>query len=238
MTDTEPPPTQVDDIVVKGQRKWPSGQFPVRTGYSEPPEGPIPIEVGLEPDPPTSTDPCASPDTALEWNADAAAAEALRRILAYAADQPGNTHNLSNREYGAMICQDQNGGLFISQVRHGDPIFNENGDLVGTVPADLAVDVRIDACGAGALPLGMIHTHPMTGPTGGLPSASDAAWVNALNQTRGDGLGRIYVVSIGSGSSPYRITVYNADNINAAAGGAVGPEVNPDGETCPGGTIA
>ncbi|GAA0870152.1 hypothetical protein GCM10009116_19880 [Brevundimonas basaltis] len=173
--------------------------------------------------------PCDDPETAREWNADAAAAEALRRMIAAALAQDDPTHHLANREYGAMICERADGVLTISPVVWGDPIFDAGGTWVNpgeqpTVPVD------IDACGIGSTPLAMIHTHPSTGGAGAIPSWNDAQWVAAINARRGDNHGRIYVVAI-DGTS-FRIEVYDQSNAGAWETGERGPEVNPNAQPC------
>lgn len=233
MTDTGPP-AELDDVVVTGQRrKEPHEPFPQRP---EPVvwEGQHTEKLpGLDEVP----DPCAHPRTARDWNADAAAAEALQRMLETVAALNDSTHHLANREYGAMICEHSDGTLSISPIQWGDPTFDENGTWLnpGVRPT---VDVNFNACGAGSLPLAMIHSHPSTGPSGGVPSASDVTWVAAINAARGDNLGRIYLVSIGDAATPYRIWVYDETHAeDASLSGEPKDEVNPEGEPCPGQVI-
>lgn len=229
-------PTNPGDIFVVGQRRSSGGQFP-GNGGSGGGDGDIGGPVSNQDEEPAPYEPlptpCADPATALEWNADAAAAKALAKMLAAAAAQNDVTHNLSNREYGGMICEYSDGTLSISDIEYGDPIFDEHGTWLnpGVQPS---VDVSIGACSSsGGKPLGMFHSHPGVGSSAGLPSVSDATWVNAINNIRGDVLGRIYIVSIGSGSPPYQIHVYNHTNVQAGTvQGVIGPEVNPDGEPC------
>jgi len=226
-----PPPTNPGDIIVVGQRRRePTEPFPERPQivtfegmFDE-----LDPDLGLQPDP------CADPAKALEWNADAAAAEALQDILDTIAAQNDSTHNLANREYGAMICEHSDGTLSISPIQWGDLTFDENGNWLnpGVQPT---VDVNFNACGTGSLPLAMIHSHPGTGAGGGVPSASDVSWVGSINAARGDNLGRIYLVSIGDAETPYRIWVYDESNAEeASVSGEPGDEVNPDGQPCPG----
>lgn len=239
MTDADPP-AELDEVVITGQRRQPNGLFPAPSGGG----GGLPGDDGgihqdeLDPDNPgpgpSPPDPCSNPDTALDWNADAAAAEALRRMLETVAALDDSTHHLANREYGAMICEQSDGTLSISPIQWGDPTFDENGTWLnpGVQPT---VEVNFNACGAGSLPLAMIHSHPSTGVGGGVPSANDVTWVAAINAARGDNLGRIYLVSIGDAATPYRIWVYDETNAeDASLSGEPKDEVNPEGEPCPG----
>lgn len=224
-----------------------------RTGPSLPPAsgaggGGIPGDDGgiqqdeLDPDnpdpPPSPPHPCDDLETAFDWNADAAAAEALQRMLETAAAQNDSTHNLANREYGAMICEHSNGTLSISPIQWGDPTFDADGNWVspGQQPT---VDVNFNSCPAGSLPLAMIHSHPGTGVAGGVPSAADVTWVASINAARGDNRGRIYLVSIGDAGTPYRIWVYDETNAeDASLSGEPEDEVNPEGEPCLGQVIS
>lgn len=244
MTDPNAPPYTLPPIDVVGQRRRPSGLFPAGPGGGgggNNPGGVNQWELDEEGDPPPPPEgegshPCDDPETALDWNTDAAAAEALRRMLAAAAAQADSTHNLSNREYGAMICEASNGDLSISTIQWGDPIFDAEGNWVGA-GSQPSVAVNFNACGSGSLPLAMIHSHPSTGPSGAIPSRPDATWVTAINSARGDNQGRIYVVSIGE-NGKQRIEVYDSTNVDEGSeGGVSGPEVNPDGQPCPGVTI-
>lgn len=193
-------PTSVDDISVVGQRRrTPAGSFPPSGGGGSGGAGGIhqnQVEMEDTPPPPMPAHPCNDPETAREWNADAAAAEALRRMLEAAAAQNDVTHTLYNREYGAMICENSDRSMSISPIQWGDPIFDADGTWVGAGQQP-SVNVNFNSCGSGSIPIAMIHSHPSTGAEGGLPSASDATWISSINNARGDLAGRIYVVSIG-----------------------------------------
>lgn len=239
MSDTGPP-TTVDYIFVVGQRRRPGQNFPPAAGSGGGGTGggdgvnQNELDPNEPPPPPSPPHACDNPETALDWNADAAAAEALQRMIDKATAQNDATHNLANREYGAMICESSTGGLFISDVVWGDPIFDEQGNWVGagTQPS---VEVNIYACGAGNRPLAMIHSHLGVGAQGGLPSPSDATWVSAINGLRGDNAGRIYLVSTGDVNNPFEIRVYDERNVDrGSVNGDEGPEVNPNGLPCPG----
>lgn len=228
----EPPPTQVDDIVVKGQRRWPIGQFPVLGGggggYGEPPEGPIPIGVGLEPDPPTSTDPCADPATAVDWNADAAAAEAANAFKDRAAAR-NPAEDLSTREWGAYLYRMSDGSIRVGPVNFGDP-FQASG--LGSV--ELLED------GAPGDIVGFVHSH---GSGNHLPSdgtaenPGDIQVLAAVIAYSGNPDIRMYIVAPNQGPAghvPYnQINVYDSSNARAARDTFTnGPEVNPQGQPC------
>lgn len=77
------PPTVIDDITVTGQRRTnPTQPFPERP---EPPTGPVDPDTPSIDDETGLIDPCARPETALDWNADAAAAEAAKEFARLAA---------------------------------------------------------------------------------------------------------------------------------------------------------
>ncbi len=81
-------PHELDEVVVTGQRRRPNGTFPSGPGGGggNEPGGVDQWELDEEGDPPPPPEgdgshPCDDPETALDWNADAAAAEALRRMM-------------------------------------------------------------------------------------------------------------------------------------------------------------
>lgn len=110
MTDTT---TDLGTIWVVGQRRAPGGNFPPASGTG----GGGPGDDGgvhqdeVDPDgggqDGPAIDPCASPDTALEWNADAAAAEAKREFERQAAERGDD--GLYSREWHAFLYQDATG---------------------------------------------------------------------------------------------------------------------------------
>lgn len=81
--------TEVDGIVVVGQRRYEMNPFPslpimpdpIPPGMADELPGEAPDEIPFNP--------CANPETRKEWNADAAAAEALRQMIAQALAQDG-----------------------------------------------------------------------------------------------------------------------------------------------------
>ncbi|MBU1323966.1 MAG: hypothetical protein KJ676_01855 [Alphaproteobacteria bacterium] len=241
-----PPPTQVDDIVVRGQRRWPNGQFPVRSGegYGEDPEGPIPIEIGQEPDPPTSTDPCASPETALDWNADAAAAEAVKDLRDFARSQFPNEQDFNDREYGAVLWEMPDGSIIHGPMRAGEHTFYEASGA-GDGETRAVVELDWTPPGTGAVIIGTVHTHNVGGflPSGSSTELDDQGVLTFSQQQReslmpGSGsAARLYVAAHDFGSyevrGPLKITVYDSQNRQAAIAGIEGPEVNPEGQPCP-----
>lgn len=122
MTDQQPTP--VDDIIVVGQRRRPGGSFPPASGGGGGGLGEGGVEQDeLDPDGQPSggaSDPCANPDTAVPWNADAAAAAAVAAFLQAAAqlggaDAPGGTPSLANREFGVGLASGNPTGIFVYQ---------------------------------------------------------------------------------------------------------------------------
>jgi hypothetical protein len=220
-------PPNPGDIVVTGKRRVSSvAAFPQR---------PAPVVwqgsvAELPPDIETPPDPCANPETARDWNADAAAAEAMRRMLQAALHDNGEP-DFANREYGALICEKADGSLSIGPIKWGDPILDSEGHM--TNPGEQpTVPIDPNGCPGGSLPLAMIHSHPGAGENTGLPSVNDSTWVEFINAARGDLHGRIYVVSKGE-TGEYRIHVYHAKNVSqGAVQGELGPEFNPVGEPC------
>lgn len=222
MTDT----TNLGTIWVVGQRRAPGGNFPPASGAG----GGGPGEDGgvhqdeVDPDgggpSGPALDPCSSPDTALEWNADAAAAEALRRMQADA-----NDPLLDGRERGIVIYLDAS----TQTVRLGNMAVGP--DMGGAVTPDLTGI-------AGGSIIGFIHSHPGSGP---YPSGPDRTSLFPFFQdtiTSGGGNAarfRLYMVGTRAdpgGPARLQIRVYDVSNLNGDEDNP-GPEVNPDGEPCP-----
>ncbi len=221
----EPPPTQVDDVVVRGRRRWPNGQFPVRSGegYGEDPDGPIPIEVGQEPDPPTSTDPCADPTTAAIWNADAAAAASVAAMIAKAGSL-GDGSTLTNREFGVNLIVNATGGVSFTEVSVGPTA------VVGQVP-----NVEIQPGGATLLNwMGDVHNHPSG--DGRLSEEELGLFQERLDLIEQyhperdlSAIAAYVVVADGSSPTGYRIYATTRDTV---VDGPVA-EVNPEAQPCP-----
>jgi len=249
MTDTGPP-TQVDDIVVQGQRRRPGGAFPEPfsgTGGGGNEGGGSPaIEDELdtgEGGPFTSGHPCASPETALEWNTDAAAAQTVKDLLQFARTEHPDEQDFYEREYGAVLWQMPDGSIVRGPMRAGEVTFYEaatSGDpeTRGTVALDWTPPAP------GALVIGTVHTH---GAGSFLPSGSNRdsddqgvlTYTQALRNFQSgatDSRARLYVAArefgVGATPGPVRTTIYNEQNREAALGGTSGPDINPDGQPC------
>lgn len=217
-------PTPVDDISVVGQRRrTPAGSFPPSGGGGSGGAGGIhqnQVEMEDTPPPPMPAHPCNDPETALEWNADAAAAEALRRMQADA-----NDALLDSRERSVVIARDPaTGRVYLGRLAVGEPFAGTVGwDFTGINPAHV---------------IGYMHSHPATGP---YPSEWDRTEVfpSALQNVElagGDpNLMRLYLV--GTRAEPgaparLQIRVYNQSNLDGDENNP-GPEVNPDAQPCP-----
>jgi hypothetical protein len=175
-------------------------------------------EAGPEDPPPPH--PCDNPDTALEWNADAAAAEALRRMQADA-----NDPLLDGRERSIVIYRDP----VTNQIRLGNMAVGPN--MGGSVTPDLT---GIDL----ATVIGTIHSHPGSGPYPSAPDRSNFVtfWQTEIRNAGGDPSSfRIYIAGTRNdpgGPARLQIRVYNENNLDGDEQNP-GPEVNPDGEYCP-----
>lgn len=220
MTD---PTTTLPGILIVGQRRGPGGTFPSRgsTGGSGDPG--FPQQNEDEP-PPLYTeapeDPCANPDTALEWSSDAAAAEALRRM-----QDDANDELLDGRERSFVIYRDRNTG----RIRLGNIAVGTN--MAGSVTPDMTGIDYADV-------IGLIHSHPGSGP---YPSGPDQSNFTDFWQPQIAGAGgdpsqfRIYIVGTRAdpgGQARLQIRVYDETTLDGDED-KPGPEVNPDGEPCP-----
>jgi hypothetical protein len=223
---TDQPPTNPGDVSVVGQRMRPNGLFPPSPGGgggNPGDDGGIhqdeldPDNPGPDPSPPH---PCDSPETALEWNADAAAAEALRLMQADA-----NDPLLDGRERSFVIYRDPVTG----QIRLG--IIAVGTNMGGEVTPNMTGINRGDV-------IGTIHSHPGSGPYPSGPDRSNFTnfWQPEIAANGGDpSLFRIYIVGTRAdpgGPARLQIRVYNRDNLHGDEANP-GPEVNPDGEFWP-----
>ncbi len=222
------PATPVDDVVVTGQRR--------RNGSSDPfpslPSPPLappgehnvkePIEQG-------EFNPCDQPATRHEWDVDAAAAEAKEKMDQKRAAEGDADYN--TREYGAWLYRLPDGRIVSGPVHVGNEFSNGG---VGNVAMPLG---DIDPTTI----VGSVHSHSvgnhLPSPTGpdGLGDIAHLNWIN----TYGGGPGaRLYIVAqttVNAGQAQYdRINVYTEGTAQAAIDNlVVGPEVNPNGQSCP-----
>lgn len=160
MTDTTDPGT----IYVVGQRRAPGGTFPSGGGGgggNEPggvDQWELEEDGGLPPDE-GGAHPCDDPETALEWSADAAAAEAKKEFERRAAERGDD--GLYSREWHAFLYQDATGRVYVGPVVAGSQGI-VTPDTTGMTPDNL---------------VGFIHNHP----GGGLnPSGDDWTGFDSL----------------------------------------------------------
>lgn len=222
MTDTLP------DVVVTGQRLQPNGLFPHGPGGGGPGggggEGIHQNQVddpGTQPSQPAGPHPCGDPETALDWNADAAAAEAKKEFERRAAERGDD--GLYSREWYAFIYQDQNGRMYLGPVVPGT-INSVTPDTTGMTPDNL---------------IGFVHNHPGGGIA---PSGDDWAGFDSLygwvaqwssgGVSRADQM-RQYIIARDTNdpNSSMKIRAFGKDSSRDSD--AAGQEVNPDGEQCP-----
>lgn len=224
---TGQPPTNPGDVWVVGQRLQPNGLFPPPPGGG----GGIPGDDGgihqdeLDPDNPSPnpspSHPCENPATAVDWNADAAAAEAKKEFERLAAERGDD--GLYSREWHAFIYQDQNGRMYLGPVVPGT-INSVTPDTTGMTPDNL---------------IGFVHNHP-----GGTiaPSGDDWAGFDSLYgwvaQWSSDGVSRAnqlrqYIIARDANNPNSSIKIRAFDKDSSRGSEAAGQEVNPDGEQCP-----
>lgn len=234
MTDTLP------DIVVVGQRRWPGGSFPGGGGGggAGDPDHPVLLGDPLEPPPPSNeTGPhaCERPETALPWNADAAAAAAIAAFRQAAAglggaDAPGGIPNLGRREFGRGLSRGSGASVGGNAVSWGNP---PGPDGVSSMTLDMTGISALDY-------IGDVHSHPNGNP---LPSQADwDGFMNSNQQARNAGRTQetfyLYIITVDSSGNPSGIRVYqdgprSAGSSNPNRPTSTGPEVNPDALPCP-----
>ncbi len=217
-------PTNPGDIYVVGQRRAPGGSFPSGGGGGGGDEtiGDVPeTELPSDPRDDGMPNPCADSFLALDWNADAAAAEAKKEFERRAAAR-GDT-GLYSREWHTFIYEAQDGSMYFGPIVPGT-INSVVPDTAGMTPNNL---------------VGFIHNHP----GGGLnPSGDDwtgfdnlYSWVAQWSSggvSRANRL-RQYIIArdVTDPNSQMAIRVFN-NNSNRSAD-APAPEVNPEGLPCP-----
>lgn len=237
---TDEPPTQLEPVIVTGQRvRAPSPfagmQFPTITSSA-------PHQQQLEPadeSPPEGQSDkqqqCAMPEGRRQWNADAKAKEAEAAFREKA--RSFNEADLQNREFGALICEFSSGQIALGPIEAGDPILDSNGNAISYPGGLPTVPIAPGGCGSGT-PIGYVHSHPGLGT--GIPSNPDFAFAKHLKDYYGapDNVG-IYVVSQyqDSQTGAYKTGVGRASlsDETAANQGTLEPEwVNPEATPCPG----
>lgn len=234
MTNTGPA-TNPGDITVTGQRRRPNGSFPSGGGGGGSGEGSgTSPDIQDEPDtgqpgvsPPN---PCADPATALEWNADAVVAGAAQEFVQRAANR-NPPEDLEVREWGAYLYQDANGSVRLGPINFGDPFVNGGGGSVVLLEDGSQTSI-----------IGSVHSHSLGNhlpSDGNTQYPGDIQHLASMAAYSGNASVRLYIVSRNTGPAgftPYpQINVYN----NATARSArdtftPGPEVNPNGQPCPG----
>lgn len=243
MTDSGPP-TDLGTIYAVGQRRRPGGLFPPSSGGSGgssdiPPDEAQETEEDEQAGGGLPLPPCSDPGTALEWNADAAAAEAAKEFARMAAARMP-PEDLNTREWSCYLYRAADGSVQRGPITYGDPFANGG---VGTVtPSDTGLDP--------ATIIGSVHSHasgshlPSTGPGPGLENRGDighvittSQWVSSYG---GNGsIFRGYIIAQNQGPAgfvPYnQINIYTPETVQAARDtNTPGPEVNPEAEPCPG----
>lgn len=235
---TDQPPGNPGDVWATGQRREPGGLFPQRGGGGGGGGGggddgeTHQQEVGDDNSAPgVYADPCAAPETAVDWNADAAAAAAAKEFARLAALKTP-PEDLNTREWGAYLYRNPDGSIRIGAINSG-PAFQAGG--VGSV--------ALIADGLDADIVGFVHSHssgnhlPSDGPD--LNNPGDIQVLDSLVAASGNPHLRMYIVAPNQGPvgfAPYnQVNFYNASNaLPARQSGTPGPEVNPEGLPCPG----
>lgn len=212
MTDTGPP-AELGEVVDTGQRRAePHQPFPERPQpvvwegqYDE-----LTPDLGELP-----PDPCADPETAREWNADAAAAEARAKFLVKAAELGDD--ELYQREFHAFLYRDSNGRVQVGGVSAGNRVGSTEPSTVGEDWTGITPDNII----------GEIHNHPggSVAPGGDWERFDGiTSWISQFAGSQRAGEYRRYIIAGGT------IRVYDS---TSPRNDEPGPEVNPQGLPCP-----
>lgn len=234
-------PYDLGDIHVFGQRARGPSPF---SGLTFPSKGSSPSvhQTQLPEDPnydPASdqTLQCQDPIARKQWEADAKAKEAAIKFRQKAQDD-FNELDLSNREFGALICQMPGGQIDLGPIRAGEPILDANGNAIDYYPLSRpSVPIPYEDCGSGT-PIGMIHSHP--GVNVGIPSDADFAYLDGLATTTSvpvSSLGVYVVYDHLDIETTQRGEVIKrsafSERTAANAGEDVGRFIDPDAEMCP-----
>jgi hypothetical protein len=231
---TDPiPPYELDEVVVRGQRRRPGGAFPAGPGGgggAGDGGGEYQNEVGENDPPPDQVDPCADPETRREWDRDAAAASARKKMeaAALAAGEDGLTH----RERACWLLRQPDGSIIASEPIEGDTF------QPGVTPTTFMDPYQVSDM---SRIVGIVHNHGPgfhgpSSPSGayGGDAAALATLQNIMNTypVNNGWQARLYIVAKTEGADSYnKINVYGPENISS---GTV-PEVNPDADlqACP-----
>lgn len=214
MPDPDPPTDELPGVTVTGHRRSELTQsFP-----SQPPPPYVPDVAVIEPFPP-DPGPCDDPATREEYDADAAAARAMKKILQEIA-RKGEV--FATREYGALIYRNPDGSVDFVRLEpgpgggYGPPI-----DISGLDPSQI---------------LGYVHSHP-----GGTGYPSSADWTGTFTSlyNQGTAVGgdmsnlRLYIIRQISSYLDVKteMYVYKGGDQSALTEGI---EVNPEGRPCGG----
>lgn len=228
--------TNLGDVWVVGQRRRPGGAFPGGGGggggggnTGGPQQNEL-EEAGPEDPPPPPPHPCDNPDTALEWNVDAAAAKAAKEFARLAGER-SPPENLNDREWGAFLYRNSDGSIRIGPINSGTGFTNGGNGSVTLIRSGSDADI-----------VGFVHSHrsgshfPSDGPIN--PDApADLEVFEGLIQTTGNPDLRMYIVAENQGPAGFRpynqINIYNSSNaVSARANNEHGPEVNPEAKSC------
>lgn len=241
---TDPTPTDLGEVVVKGQRARGPSPF---SGVEWPTKGNSVSPQANHDDPvdPTGESPpasdeeqqCAIPEGRKEWNKDAAAVSAIEKFLQYAADTFGQSEShFRNREYGALLCEFSNGSVSVGPVFHGEyvgpgaPPRDENAD-----PPN--VSIPSDSCPMNSIPVGFVHTHVSSH----LGSVGDIGALETLATAMGVNLSSLAAYTIqdhaglqGLPESAWRVNRMTHAEKDKMQQANYQPEwVNPDAAPCP-----
>lgn len=222
--------TNLGTIWVTGQRRAPGGSFPAMGGPDDEwdvhqnQDEPYPTE------PEAPFNPCAAPETALEWNADAAAATAAKEFARLASERVP-PEALNAREWGCYLYLAADGSVQLGPITYGEP-FSAGG--VGSVELS---ESGIDPASI----IGSVHSHSDGNhlPSSGNQNApGDIQHLESMIAYSGNPSAKLYIVSRNQGPagfSPYnQVNVYDKSSAQkAVADSTAGPEVNPGAMPCP-----
>lgn len=247
MTDPDGSPSELDEVVVTGQRaRGPSPfaelQYPSKGNSTG---GEQQQEVGDGNNPGTTSSDeevqCDDPEGRKQWNADAKANQAASKFLDKA-DRDHNEPDWENREFGALICEFSDGAIDLGPIISGEPRLAADGtqllyyDSNGNV-RNPGVHIPPDGCGSSGTPIGFVHTH-FAGASGH-PSDGDFDYAQHLvNYFGAPANASVYVVAKyqdpATGTSAVKVSHSKVTDKTAAQQGGDPNWVNPNAVPCPG----